>query len=94
MAVRPFVVGNGVVARALFRAIVVGRGLDPTGVAVPEAACAARGLPAYAAALNAYVTGTPDGLAQWLRYCAEAVQAGAAEGASVADAVLAGRLRS
>src|SRR5204863_7083319 len=29
-AMRPFVSGNGVVARALCRALVVGRGLDPT----------------------------------------------------------------
>ena len=36
---RPFVTGNGVVARALCRAIVIGRGLDPTGVAVWEAGC-------------------------------------------------------
>ena len=40
---RPFVTGNGVVARALGRALVVGRGLDPTGVAVWEAALLAAG---------------------------------------------------
>ena len=92
MAVRPFVAGSGLVARALFRAVVVDRGLDPTGVSVPEAACLARGLPAYAAALNAYVSGTPEGVADWLVYTAEVVALGATEGRAVADAVLAGRL--
>ena len=34
---RPFTRGNGVVARALERAVVQAGGLDPTGVAVTEA---------------------------------------------------------
>jgi len=92
LAVRPFLVGNGVVARALFRAVVVERGLDPTGVAVPEVGLLRAGLPAYSAAAMAYVSGTADGVAAWLQFCARAVQAGADEGAAVADAVIAGRL--
>ena len=92
MAMRPFVAGNGVVARALFRALVVERGLDPTGVAVPEQAVLATGLPAYASALTGYAGGTPAGVAGWLVHCGDAVRLGAAEGAVVADAVLAGRL--
>lgn len=92
MALRPFLAGSGLVARALFRAVVVGRGLDPTGVSVPEIALLAAGLPAYAAALNGYVAGTPQGVAEWLAFCADAVARGAREGRAVADAVLAGRL--
>jgi hypothetical protein len=92
IAMRPFVVGSGVVARALFRAVVVDRGLDPTGVAVPESACLATGLPAYVAALQGYVGGTPDGVGAWLVYCADLVTRGAADGRAVADAVVAGRL--
>ncbi len=92
MAMRPFLAGSGLVARALFRTVVVDRGLDPTGVGVPEVACLATGLPAYAAALNAYVSGTPEGVAGWLVYCADLVARGAVEGRAVADAVLAGRL--
>jgi hypothetical protein len=92
MAARPFVVGSGLVARALCRGVVVERGLDPTGVAVPEMACLATGLPAYAGALNGYVSGTPEGVAAWLVYSADLVARGAAEGRLVADAVLAGRL--
>jgi Fic family protein len=92
MAMRPFVAGNGLVARALFRAVVIDRGLDPTGVAIAESACLATGLPAYVDALKGYVTGTPEGVAAWLVYCAELVRRGAADGRVVADAVLAGRL--
>ena len=92
LVLRPFAAGNGVVARALFRAVVVDRGLDPTGVGVPEAAIASAGLPAYSSALSGYAAGSPDGVAQWLRFCADAVTAGAAEGEAVAEAVLSGRL--
>jgi Fic family protein len=92
LVLRPFVVGNGVVARALFRAVIVDRALDPTGVGVPEVAFAEAGLPAYGRALAGYATGSPDGVAGWLRFCADAVTAGAAHGRAVADAVLAGRL--
>ncbi|MFP5334471.1 MAG: Fic family protein [Actinomycetes bacterium] len=91
MTLRPFVAGNGLVARALAHALVVGRGLDPTGVAVPEAAhlSDANG---YAAALAGYASGSRDGVAAWVRHCGWAVVAGAGEGTVVADAVLAGRL--
>jgi len=92
LAARPFLVSNGIVARALFRAAVVERGLDPTGVAVPEVGLLRAGLPAYAAAVSAYASGTAEGVAAWLQFCARAVQAGADEGVTVADAVIAGRL--
>ena len=76
----------------MFRAVVVQRGLDPTGVAIPESALAASGLAPYVGALRGYASGTPDGVAQWLVCCADAVQRGAGYGTEVADAVLAGRL--
>jgi hypothetical protein len=86
----PFLDGNGVVARALARALVVGLGLDPMGVAVPESAALADPV-GYARALAGYASGTAEGVAGWLRFCAGAVVAGAAEGTVIADAVLAGR---
>lgn len=92
MTVRPFPVGCGVVARAVHRAVVVDRGLDPTGVAIPEAAWLDVGTPAYLAALAGYASGTAEGMAHWLLCCAEAVVRGAVHGERVADAVLAGRL--
>jgi Fic family protein len=91
LAVRPFRAGNGVVARALARAVLVGRGLDPTGVVVWEAAHLAAG-PRYREALLGYASGRAEGVAAWLVHCGEAVVAGAGEGRAVADAVLAGRL--
>lgn len=92
VTVRPFVRANGVVARALARAVVQARGLDPTGVAVVEAGHAAQGGPAYLGALAAYATGTREGVALWLEHCADALVAAARAGEEVCDAVRAGRL--
>ena len=89
--VRPFLAGNGVVGRALCRAVVVGRGLDPTAVAVWEGPLLALG-PRYPLALGAYATGGADHVGAWLLMFAQSVVDGAAEGRAIADAVLAGRL--
>lgn len=90
--VRPFVRGNAVVARALDRALVQASGLDPTGVAVVEAGHGAQGSAPYVGALAAYGRGDPAGVGLWVSHCCTAIQAAAAEGEKVADAVLAGRL--
>jgi hypothetical protein len=90
---RPFLAANGVVARALCRAVVVGRGLDPTGVAVWEAALLEAG-PAYPLTLAGYAAGDAEPVAAWLRMFARAVVDGAGEGLAVCDAVLAGRLHA
>jgi len=90
--VRPFARGNGVVARALDRAVVHAGGLDPTGVAVTEAGHAAKDGPGYVGALAAYGRGDAAGVGLWVMHCCSAVVAAAAEGERVADAVLAGRL--
>jgi len=89
--VRPFVRGNGLVARAMERAIIQASGLDPTGVAVVELGHGPGG-PAYLGALAAYGTGSAQGVAAWITHCAGAIVAGAEEGGRIADAVLAGRL--
>jgi Fic/DOC family len=88
---RPFAAGNGVVARALCRAVVVGRGLDASGVAVWEAPMLRLG-PGYAQGLSGYATGSPAGVQAWIGLFAEAVRGGAIEGTAVCDAVLAGEL--
>ncbi len=92
LALRPFPAGNGLVARAAARAIVVHAGLDPTGVAVCEVGFLSSGAGQYVGAAAAYASGTPEGVAAWVRFCAEAVVIGAGEGTLVADAVLAGQL--
>lgn len=90
--VRPFVRGNGLVARAMERAVIQASGLDPTGVAVPELGHGAGGVAAYVGALAAYGSGSAQGVALWITHCASAVVAGAEEGRRIADAVLVGRL--
>lgn len=91
LALRPFEHGNGPVARAVFRHLLVREGVDVVGVVVPEVAWVAQPLP-YVATAAQFATGTADGVAAWVRWCAEAVVRGAQEGTAVADAVLAGRL--
>ena len=90
--VRPFVRGNGLVARAMERAVIQASGLDPTGVAVAELGHGAGGVAAYMGALAAYDSGSPQGVALWITHCAQAIVAGAQEGGRIADAVLVGRL--
>jgi Fic family protein len=92
LTLRPFPSGNGLVARAVSRSLVVETGLDPTGVAVPEVGLLANGAAQYVGAAAAYLSGTPEGVAAWIRFWAEAIVVAAAEGGLVADAVLAGRL--
>lgn len=89
---RPFVRGNGLVARALARCVVLGRGLDTTGVAVPEIGHHRAGQTAYLGSLSAYATGDRAGVELWIAHCGAALVAGAVEGERVADAVRAGRL--
>jgi hypothetical protein len=91
LTLRPFAAGNGVVARAVFRMLIAGRGLDPTGAVVPESGWAQAPNP-YLAAAAGFATGTPEGVSGWLRAAAAAVREGAGSGREVADAVLAGRL--
>ncbi len=91
-SMRPFVRGNGIVARALERLVVVAGGLDPTGVGVPEVGHGGMGGSAYLGALTAYVSGGRQGVGLWLQHCAEAVTAGAQEGERICAAVRVGRL--
>ena len=91
LTLRPFLAGNGVVARAVFRLLLTHGGLDPTGAVLPD--------PVWAEAANQYLGaaaqfagGRPDGMAFWLRSCGNAVVEGAAGAVAVADEVLAGRL--
>ncbi len=40
----------------------------------------------YRRLADAFAAGTPDGLREWLLFCCEALEAGAAEAKSIADA--------
>lgn len=85
LAVAPFAHANGVVARAASRLVCVSSGLDPHNLGVPEVTWFKR-VVEYRAAAADFATGTPDGLARWILLTCEALEAGAAEAASIADA--------
>lgn len=76
ITVAPFVSDNGLVARAFERLILVGRGVDPTSLTVPEAGHLAL-RKEYESNLRAYATGSRRGVQAWLLYAAEAYAAGA-----------------
>lgn len=85
----PFGSVDGVVARAAARLTLVTRGVDPKSVSVPEVGHQERA-DEYAEALAGYRSGSPDGVAGWLRHCAVAVELGAQEGLAICEAVLRG----
>lgn len=85
----PFGSLDGVVARAAARLTMITRGVDPKSVSVPEVGHLER-TDDYRAALVAYSTGEPVGVAEWLRHCATAVRLGAQEGLAICEAVLRG----
>ena len=87
LALRPFGVADGLVARAAARLVLVDRGLDPKAVSAPEVGHAELEHE-YAEAAHAYVTGGADGVAAWLVHCARAVGLGALEGRAVCEALV------
>lgn len=90
LALQPFVWGNGLVARAAQRLVLITRGLDPKSAVVPEVGHLDLGEDAYEKALRGYVSGTPDGVAGWVCHCAESVTLGARESVAVCEAVMRG----
>ena len=80
---------SGVVARTAVRLTLVERGLDPKSLVVVEAGHRELG-DAYPEALAAYRSGSPAGIATWLRHCADAVAAGAREAGAICEALVRG----
>ncbi len=89
LTLAPFGSADGVVARAVSRLVTIAGGLDPHGLGVPEVIWM-RGAGEYRAAARGFATGTPDGVTAWLLLCCRALQAGAREALSIAEAVGAG----
>lgn len=80
---------SGIVARAAVRLTLVERGLDPKSLVCVEAGH--RELQAdYEAALEAYRTGTREGIGTWLVHCADALTAGALETTAICEALARG----
>ena len=86
LALAPFGSVSGVIARAAARLTMIGTGLDTKGLAVPEVAYLRRS-GEYRSALDGFSSGTPEGLGAWLLFSCSALEAGAREAASIADAV-------
>ncbi|MFF2999604.1 oxidoreductase [Streptomyces sp. NPDC057950] len=87
LALRPFGTHNGLVARAAERIVLIGSGLDPKSVCPAEVGHAELGRAAYLAALEGYVSGTPQGMAAWIAHCGKAAGLGARESTAVCEAL-------
>jgi hypothetical protein len=88
LAIGAFEGPNGIIARAASRLTLIAKGLDPKAVSVPEVGHLERQLE-YVGAMNAYATGTPDGVRSWLKHCCASVEIGAREGLAICDAMAA-----
>ncbi|MGW2816507.1 oxidoreductase [Streptomyces sp. NPDC001415] len=87
LALRPFTSYNGLVARTAERIVLIGSGLDPKAVCPAEVGHAELGRAAYAAALDGYASGTPQGVAAWIAHCGMAVELGVRESTAVCEAL-------
>ena len=87
LALRPFTSHNGLIARAAERIVLVGSGLDPKSICPAEVGHAELGRAAYVAALDGYVSGTPEGMAAWITHCGKALELGARESTAVCEAL-------
>lgn len=90
LSATPFGWGDGLIARAVFRLVLVARGLDPQSLAVPEAGFLELGAAARKAALDAYTSGTAEGLAAWIAHCGEALVKGCQESLAICEALMRG----
>ncbi len=83
LALQPFTWGNGLVARAAARLLLVHRGVDPSALTAPDVGHAADPS-AYAAAAMRFAAGD---VGPWLLHCADALAAGAQEGLAICGAL-------
>ena len=85
IALSPFGSANGVVARAAARLTLIGTGLDPKGLTVPEVGYL-RSRERYMKVAQGFSTGRPDEVAGWLMFCCEAMVVGTREAIGIAGA--------
>lgn len=90
LATAPFGWGDGLVARAVFRLLLVDRGLDPNSLAAPEVGFVELGADAYREALAGYAEGTAAGIAAWIGHCGAALEAGVQDSLAVCEALVRG----
>lgn len=98
LALRPFGILDGMIARAAGRLVLVGRGLDPKAVTASDVGHLEAALggevadsdapnAAYRAAAAGYARGGADGVRVWLLHCARAVELGARDSLAVCEAI-------
>ncbi|MBF6216038.1 oxidoreductase [Nocardia puris] len=85
LTLRPFGTADGIVARAAARLVTVSSGLDPHALGVPEVFWLRR-RQAYLDAAAAFGTGQPETVGGWVIFCCGALEDGAREATSIADA--------
>lgn len=85
LALSAFGSADGVVARGVCRLVAIASGLDPHGLGVPEVFWLRRAAD-YRSAAQAFASGSADGVARWLVFTCRALQAGAREALSIAEA--------
>lgn len=85
LALAPFGVADGVVARGVSRLATIASGLDTHGLGVPEMFWM-RQSGDYQAAARGFASGTPEGLAAWFVNGSRALVAGAREALTIAEA--------
>ncbi|GAA0939520.1 oxidoreductase [Actinocorallia libanotica] len=86
LALKPFGTADGLVARAAERLTLIDRGLDPKTLVSPEVGHFERA-EEYRQAFEGYLTGTAEGVAGWIRHCAEAVITGARDSQALCEAM-------
>lgn len=85
LSLRAFGSADGVVARAAARLVTVTSGLDPHSLGVPEVFLLRR-RQAYLDAAMGFAEGTAAGVGGWVVFCCGALEDGAREARSIADA--------
>ncbi|MEO3785344.1 oxidoreductase [Actinocorallia sp. B10E7] len=86
LALKPFGSADGLVARAAERLTLIDRGLDPKSLVSPEVGHFERAAE-YRETFEGYLTGTAEGVAGWIRHCAEAVIAGARDSQALCESM-------
>lgn len=85
LTLAPFGSADGVVARGVSRLVTIATGLDPHGLGVPEVYWLRRA-EEYSSAAAGFSTGDPGAVGEWLLHCCRALEDGAREALSIAEA--------
>jgi hypothetical protein len=85
LTMKPFGSADGIVARAASRLVATSSGLDPHNLGVPEVSWMRRSQ-AYRDGAASFASGTANGVGSWVMLCCGALEAGAMEATSIAEA--------